>query len=274
MGQGSDTALGQIAAETLDVPMRDVKVVHTDTDVTPYDMGTCSARSTFHMGNAIRLAAEDARNKLKVTVAELGLPPGTNYSVKEILQKRFGMEAGNIIGIGSYIPPHSPPDAQSGLSEEITPFWALGGTGAEVEVDTETGHVRVIRLINVADGGRVINPDIAQTQISGAAIMQLGFTMYENMVFKDGRVRNNSLTHYEIPSYQDIPLLETELIESADDRGPFGAKGLGESGTFGVSPAIANAIDDAVGVRLTELPITAEAVLRGLQAARSREQRQ
>ena len=274
MGQGSDTALGQIAAETLDVPMRDVKVVHTDTDVTPYDMGTCSARSTFHMGNAIRLAAADARNKLKATVAELGLPPGTNYSVKEILQKRFGMEAGNIIGIGSYIPPHSPPDAQTGLSEEITPFWALGGTGAEVEVDTETGHVRVIRLINVADGGRVINPDIAQTQISGAAIMQLGFTMYENMVFKDGRVRNNSLTHYEIPSYQDIPLLETELIESADDRGPFGAKGLGESGTFGVSPAIANAIDDAVGVRLTELPITAEAVLRGLQAARSREQRQ
>jgi CO/xanthine dehydrogenase Mo-binding subunit len=274
MGQGSDTALGQIAAETLDVPMRDVKVVHTDTDVTPYDMGTCSARSTFHMGNAIRLAAEDARNKLKATIAALGLPPGSNYSVKDILQKRFGMEAGNIIGIGSYVPPHAPPDPDTGLSEEITPFWALGGTGAEVEVDTETGRVRIIRLVNVADGGRVINPDIAQTQISGAAIMQLGFTMYENMIFKGGRVRNSSLTHYEIPSYQDIPLLESELIESADDRGPFGAKGLGESGTFGVSPAIANAIDDAVGVRLTALPITAEAVLRGLRAVQCREQRQ
>lgn len=271
MGQGSDTALGQIVAETLDVEMEQVKVVHTDTDVTPYDMGTCSARSTFHMGNAIKLAAEDVRNKLKALVAELGLPEGTNYSVKDLLQQRFGMQAGNIIGVGSYIPPHSLPDAETGLSDEITPFWAIGGTGAEVEVDTETGHVRVMRLINVADGGRVVNPEIAITQISGAAIMQLGFTLYENMVFKDGRVRNASLTHYEIPSYQDIPPMENELVSADDKRGPFGAKGLGESGTFGVSPAIGNAIHDAVGIRLTELPITAEAVLRALRATRRTE---
>jgi CO/xanthine dehydrogenase Mo-binding subunit len=274
MGQGSDTAMSQIVAEALEVPMEEVKVVHTDTDVTPYDMGTCGSRSTFHMGNAIRLAVEDVRNKLKAMVAELGLPPGSNYSVTDILQKRFGMEAGNIIGVGSYIPPHCAPDPETGFTPEIGPFWALGGTGAEVEVDTQTGHVRVIRLINVADGGQVINPEVALTQISGAAIMQLGFTMYEHMVFKDGRVRNSSLTHYEIPSYRDIPLLENELIESVDHRGPFGAKGLGESGTFGVSPAIANAIDDAVGVRLTELPITAEAVLRALRAAQPSERRQ
>jgi len=184
------------------------------------------------------------------------------------------MEAGNIIRVGSYIPPHCAPDAETGFITEIGPFWALGGTGAEVEVDIATGHVRVIRLVNVADGGQVINPEIAQTQISGAAIMQLGFTMYENMIFKDGRVRNASFTHYEIPSYRDIPLLENELIESADNRGPFGAKGLGESGTFAVSPAIANAVDDAVGVRLTELPITAEAVLRALRAAQPSEHRQ
>ena len=274
MGQGSDTAMSQIVAEALEISMEEVKVVHTDTDVTPYDMGTCGSRSTFHMGNAIRIAVEDVRNKLKVMVAELGLPPGSNYSVKEILQKRFGMEAGNIIGVGSYIPPHCAPDPETGFTPEIGPFWALGGTGAEVEVDTQTGHVRVIRLINVADGGKVINPEVAQTQISGAAIMQLGFTMYEHMVFKDGRVRNSSLTHYEIPSYRDIPLLENELIESMDNRGPFGAKGLGESGTFGVSPAVANAIDDAVGVRLTELPITAEAVLRALRTAQPSERRQ
>ncbi len=271
MGQGSDTALGQIVAETLDVEMRDVKVIHTDTDVTPYDMGTCSARSTFHMGNAIKTAAEDARGKLRDLIVELGLPPGTNYSVRDLLQKRFGMQAGNIVGVGTYIPPHDFPDPETGLSKEITPFWAIGGSGAEVEVDTDTGHVRVLRLINVADGGRVVNPDIAITQISGAAIMQLGFTMYENMVFKNGRVRNASLTHYEIPSFQDIPPLENELLDAEDKRGPFGAKGLGESGTFGVSPAIGNAIFDAVGVRLTELPITAEAVMRGLRANASRE---
>jgi CO/xanthine dehydrogenase Mo-binding subunit len=133
--------------------------------------------------------------------------------------------------------------------------------------------VRVTRLINVADGGRVVNPEIAITQISGAAIMQLGFTMYENMIFKNGRVRNASLTHYEIPSYQDIPALENELLSAEDKRGPFGAKGLGESGTFGVSPAIGNAIFDAVGIRLTELPITAEAVLRALRSAQPLENR-
>lgn len=267
MGQGSDTALGQIVAEALDLPMEDVKVIHTDTDMTPYDMGTCSARSTFHMGNAIRLAVDDVRKKLKALEAELGLPQGSNYSVKDLLQKRFGMQAGNIIGVGSFMPPHIWPDPETGLSEEITPFWALGGTGAEVEVDTQTGHVRITRLVNVADGGRIVNPEIAITQISGAAIMQLGFTMYENMIFKDGRVRNASLTHYEIPSYQDIPILENELVNADDKRGPFGAKGLGESGTFGVSPAIGNAIFDAVGIRLTELPITAEAVLRALRLA-------
>jgi CO/xanthine dehydrogenase Mo-binding subunit len=266
MGQGSDTALGQIAAEALDLSMADVKVVHTDTDVTPYDMGTCSARSTFHMGNAIRAAADDAKGKLKALMAEMGLPEGSNYSVKDVLQMRFGMQAGNIIGYGSYVPPHVKPDLKTGLSPEVTPFWAAGGTGAEVEVDTETGHVRVLRLVNVADGGRIVNPEVAITQISGAAIMQLGFTMYENMMFKDGRVRNASLAHYEIPSYQDIPPMENELIEAEDKRGPFGAKGLGESGTFGVSPAIGNAIFDAVGIRLTDLPITAEAVLRALRA--------
>jgi len=273
MGQGSDTALAQILAEALDVRIEDVKVVHTDTDMTPYDMGTCSSRSTFHMGHAIKLAVEDVRQKLKALAAELGLPEGTNYSAKDLLQKRFGMHAGNIIGTGSFIPNRVLADPETGQSPDITSFWAIGGTGAEVEVDTETGHVRVTRLINVADGGRVVNPDIAITQISGAAIMQLGFTMYENMILDDGRVRNASLTHYEIPSYGDIPLLENELVSSEDKRGPFGAKGLGESGSFGVSPAIGNAIYDAVGIRLTELPITAEAVLRALRAAQPIENR-
>jgi CO/xanthine dehydrogenase Mo-binding subunit len=135
-----------------------------------------------------------------------------------------------------------------------------------VEVDTATGHVKILRLVNVADGGKLVNPEVAITQISGAAIMQLGFTMSENMIFDDGRVANASLTHYEIPSFRDIPPMENELIPAQDNRGPFGAKGLGESGTFGVSPAIANAIDDAVGVRLTELPLTPEAIFRALRA--------
>ena len=140
----------------------------------------------------------------------------------------------------------------------------IGGAGAEVEVDTETGHVRILRLVNVADAGRPINPEIASSQLSGAAIMQLGFTMFEDMVLDGGQVTNASLADYKIPGIWDVPPMENELVVAEQASGPFGAKGLGESGTFGVSPAIANAIHDATGVRITSLPLTPEAVLRAL----------
>ena len=240
--------------------------MHPDTDITPYDMGTLGSRSLFHMGNAVRLAAEDARNKLRALAAEAGLPEGTNYPPAEIFKKRYGMQAGNVIGSASYVPNYKSPDPQTGLSDNVTPFWMVGGAGAEVEVDTETGQVRVTRLVNAADCGTPINPGIAQTQLSGAAIMQLGFTMSENMVLDGGQVTNASLADYKIPGIHDIPPMENELVDAEQHSGPFGAKGLGESGTFGVSPAIANAIHDAVGVRITELPITAEGVLRALRA--------
>jgi CO/xanthine dehydrogenase Mo-binding subunit len=164
------------------------------------------------------------------------------------------------------VPIYKSPDAQTGLSDNVTPFWMIGGAGAEVEVDTETGDVRVTRLINAADCGKPINPAVARTQLSGAAIMQLGFTLSEDMRLDGGQVTNASLADYKIPGIRDIPPMENVLVEAEQHSGPFGAKGLGESGTFGVSPAIANAIHDAVGVRITELPITAEAVLRALRA--------
>src|SRR5262247_3018136 len=267
MGQGSDTANAQIVAEVLNIPAERVKVVHPDTDVTPYDMATLGSRSLYHMGNAVRLAAEDARNKLAALARELGLPEGSNVPVAELFQKKYKMQAGNIIGTGSYIPNYVPPD-QNGLTPEATPFWMVGGAGCEVEVDTETGHVRVVKLINVVDVGRPINPRIVETQISGAAVMQLGFTMQEKMEFDAGQVTNASLADYKIPSVLDIPTdMQNEAVEAEQGSGPFGAKGVGESGTFAVSPAIANAIEDAVGVRLTALPLSAEAIYRALRAA-------
>jgi CO/xanthine dehydrogenase Mo-binding subunit len=269
MGQGSDTAYALIVGEVLGVPAEDVRVVHSDTDVTPYDMGTLGSRSLYHMGNAVRLAAEDARGKLRALATEAGLPEGTNYPPVEIFKKRYGMQAGNVIGTATFLPTYSPPDAQ-GLSSNVTPFWMVGGAGAEVEVDTETGHVRVLRLVNAADCGKPINPAVARTQLSGAAIMQLGFTLSEAMHLDGGQVTNASLADYKIPGMADIPPIECELVTAEQHNGPFGAKGLGESGTFGVSPAIANAIHDAVGVRIMELPITAEAVLRALRAKEGR----
>jgi CO/xanthine dehydrogenase Mo-binding subunit len=265
MGQGSDTGLAQIVAEVLNVPAESVRVVHGNTDVAPYDMGTLGSRSTFHMGNAVRLAAEDARSKLAALAAEVGLPAGTNYAVKELFKKRYGMQAGNVIGVGTYVPRYASPDPKTGQSDNVTPFWMVGGTGVEVEVDTETGHVSVTRMINVADAGKPINPKICTTQLSGGAIMQLGFTLYEDMVFDSGQVTNASFADYKIPGFRDVPPMESELVTATQATGPFGAKGVGESSTFGVSPAIANAIHDAVGIRLTELPIKPETLLRALR---------
>jgi CO/xanthine dehydrogenase Mo-binding subunit len=270
MGQGSDTANAQLVAEVLNLNAEAVTVVHPDTDVTPYDMATLGSRSTFHMGNAVKLAAEDARDKIAALAVELGLPEGSNVPVAQLFQKKYKMQAGNIIGIGNYIPAYAPPDHATGQTPNATPFWMVGATGVEITVDTETGHLQVTKLVNVVDAGRPINPRIVETQIAGAAIMQLGFTMQEKIEFDGGQIVNASLADYKIPSILDIPAdLLSEAVEAEQHSGPFGAKGVGESGTFGVSPAIANAIDDAVGVRLTSLPLTAETLYRALRAAQN-----
>jgi len=185
--------------------------------------------------------------------------------------ERFGMQAGNIIGVGSYTPPYAKPDPQTGQSANVTPFWMMGGTGAEIEVDTETGRIRVTKLVNAGDVGCAINPDVVKRQLNGAGTMQLGFTLFEQMLFDTGQVVNASLADYKIPGFLDMPEdMEAEFIEVPHERGPFGAKGMGESGTFGVSPAIANALYDAAGVRILDLPLTPEKVLRAIREAEKR----
>ncbi len=247
------------------------EVVARDTDVTPYDMGTLGSRSLFHMGHAVRLAAEEARDKIAAMRRELGEPEGSNTPVSGLFVKKYGMKAGNIVGTGSYRPDYVAPDHETGLSPEITPFWMAGGSGAEVEVDTETGRVRIARMINVVDCGKLVNPRIVETQISGAALMQLGFTLFEKMNLDNGQVTNASLADYRIPGIADLPdAMVNEAIDAYQHNAPFGAKGVGESSTLCLSPAIANAIDDAVGVRLMELPLTAEAVLRALREKEGR----
>ena len=266
MGQGSDTAMAQMVGEVLNMPAESVRVVPRDTDVTPYDMGTLGSRSLFHMGHAVRLAAEEARTKIGDLRRELAEPEGSNASLADLFRKKYGMQAGNIVGTGIYKPDYIPPDA-NGLTTNATPFWMVAGSGVEIEVDTETGHVCITRLINVADVGKPINPKIVETQLSGASLMQLGFSMFEKMHIDGGQVTNASLADYKIPGFHDVPpVMENEAIDTYQSNGPYGAKGVGELATFGLSPAIANAIDDAVGVRLTELPLTAEAVFRALRA--------
>jgi CO/xanthine dehydrogenase Mo-binding subunit len=267
MGQGSDTAMAQCVAEVLGIRTEDIKVMNPDTDVTPYDMATLGSRSTFHMGNAVRLAAEDAKARLKALAKEAGLADDYDGPAQAIFEKRYGMQAGTVVGFGSYIPSYVPPNKQNGQSDNVTPFWMIGATGVELEVDTDTGHVRIERMINVVDCGTPLNPKIVETQLTGAAIMQIGFSMFEKMELDAGQVTNASFADYKIPGFHDIPVyFENHMVDAYQPGGPFGAKGVGESATFGVSPAIANAIEDAVGVRLTELPMTPEVVYRALRA--------
>ncbi len=286
MGQGSDTAMAQMAAEILGLPTQAVRVIHPDTDVTPYDMATLGSRSTYHMGNAVCLAAQEARSQLlRIAAAALPAdarqltcrdgaviaPSGARMTFRELMQTRFAMQAGTIIGVGSFMPPYTKPDPETGQSPQITPFWMLGGAGAEIEVDTETGHIRVTKLVNVGDVGCAINPDIAKRQLIGAGTMQLGFTLFEEMIFSEGQVVNASLADYKIAGILDIPDdLTADLIEVPHEQGPFGAKGVGETGVFSPAPAIANALCDAIGVRMMEMPLTPERVLRAIREAENR----
>ncbi len=266
MGQGSDTAMAQIVAEVLQLKSENIRVINPDTDSTPYDMATLGSRSVFHMGNAVKLAAEDAKNKLKLLAKEAGLGDDFSGAFSDIFIKKYGMQAGSLVGFGAYVPSYTPPDKKDGSTTNATPFWMVGATGVELEVDTQTGHITILRMINIVDCGNPLNPAIVETQLSGAAIMQLGFSMTEIMRLDNGQVTNASFSDYKIPGFSDLPIaFENEIAEAYQSNGPFGAKGVGESATFGVSPAIANAIDDAIGVRMFELPMTPESVFMALR---------
>jgi CO/xanthine dehydrogenase Mo-binding subunit len=282
-GQGSDTAMAQIAAETLGITTESIAVVHSDTDTTPYDMATLGSRSTYHMGNAVLLAADDARRQL-LALAATGLgvsaeacvcedgaistSDGRSMTFKELFVARFGMQAGSIVGSGAFEPPYVKPDVKTGQSSNITPFWMVCAAGVEISVDMETGRITVDRLVIAGDVGRAINPAIVVRQLNGGALMAIGSSLSEVMVFENGQVVNASLADYKIPSFLDVPPeIHTELIQDPHPNGPYGAKGAGESGTFAPAPAIANALHDAIGVRVREMPLLPERVLRAIREA-------
>ncbi len=287
MGQASATAYAQIVAEVLTIEAEDVTVLHPDTRSTPYDMGTLGSRSLYHMGNALTEAAREVRGQLLAAGAEaLGVradtvtltdgavsaADGRRLPFAEVMLSRFGMQAGNLIGRGVFTPPYAKPEPPTGQSPQIAAFWMVGGAGAEVVVDTDTGEVTVERLLIAADVGTAVNPKVVTTQLKGAATMQLGMTRSEELIFADGQLTNMGLGAYKIPGFLDVPgQLAAVFVEDhdpeRDESAPFGAKGVGESGTFGVSPAVANAVHDAVGVRIRELPLTPERVWRAMRAA-------
>lgn len=283
MGQGSETTLGQIVAEELGLVPEQVHIVQPDTDVTPYDTITAGSRSTYHMGNAVRMAAGKIKSELlNVVASKLEVDPGDlavargrvfvrgmeerGMTISQIFLAKFGSLGTTLAAEAVCQPTSAHMDPETGQSEKCTEYWFPSATSAEVEVDPETGQVRVLRLFSVGDTGRAINPRHCEQQLQCAAIMHLGLTMFEEMVFDDGQLINGSLLDYQVTSIRDMPpTIGSILVEVPHEDGPFGAKGAGETGALTVAPAIANAIADACGVRIRDLPITPEKVLRALE---------
>lgn len=280
IGQGSETVLAQIVAEALGVKAEDVNVLNSDTDVKPWDVGVHASRTTFIAGNAAHLAALDARRQVFETASELlkGKPEeleardgkvsvrGSEKSVDlgKVARARHYREGGQvIIGEGWYDPPTKLVDKDT-YKGNISAAYGFGAQMAEVEVDTETGKVRVLRLVCANDVGRAINPMAVEGQIEGGAQMGLGYALTEELIVKEGRVQNPDFLDYRLFTAADMPEIESIIVETDDPQGPFGAKGVGEMGGTPTAAAVANAIYDAVGIRLTQTPMTPERVLKAL----------
>lgn len=278
VGQGIDTALRQIVAEELGVGLERVRKAAPDTAFTPFDASTTSSRSIFHMGNAAKLAAADAKAQiLRLAAPRLGAEPealrirdgcvtlangtGASMTIAEVLRAQYG-GSGTVLGRGYFYPETE--DEVTEYYSRAMAFWLEGASGAEVHVDRQTGHVQVLKLWGAFDCGKAINPVSCEGQIHGGMSMGLGFALGEEVTFRDGLVLNPSFLGYAMPLATDVPPIEAIVVEHPHPHGPFGAKGMGETTNVPVPPAIANAIYDAVGVRIHHLPITPDKVLDAL----------
>lgn len=282
-GQGSNTALSQIAAQELGVDYNRIKCKSGDTETTPFDTGSFASRVTFISGNATILAARDAKKQiLNVIAAEQNINADDLdiaaesvirktdqtklMSFQEAVKLAYSFKYGRqIIGRGSYNPKTSPIDFRTGEGN-VSGSYGFEAQIAEVEVNKKTGEVTILKMWDAHDIGKAINPQSVEGQIEGSLAMGIGYTFLENLHFdKKGRPANGNFANYRLPRTMGLPPMETILVETNDPEGPFGAKGMGEASLLPTSAAIANAIYDAVGVRIKELPITPEKIIKALQ---------
>ena len=277
IGQGSRGVLAQIASQELQVPFEHISMVSSDTGVVPYDRSTGSSRSTTMMGLAVQGAAKEVKDQMKALAAKHYKSPPEELSTKDelnnradesvaygaLIEEEFGARAGELLGRG-YVTPRR----DNGRLRQSPAFWEIGIAAAEIEVDTETGVIRIPHYVSVADVGVAINPQQCEGQDEGASMQGLGHTLFEEMVYEDGQLLNPNLVDYKVPTFADLPAnLETQMIENHDGPGPFGAKGLGEGGIVSAAPSVANALFQATGVRIKDLPLTPERVWRALRDA-------
>jgi 4-hydroxybenzoyl-CoA reductase subunit alpha len=280
IGEGMDTALVQIAAEELGVGTEKINLIAADTDLTPMDIGTSSSRGTTFTGTAVKLAASEvkkqvfelAADSLEANIDDLEVKDGVIYVKgspdKKVLFSDIAKlsrikKGGIILGRASYDPGiEMPNEAGEG---NISPSYSFNTNIARVNVDLETGYVKVNNIVSAFDCGIAINPMIVEGQIDGGVSMGLGYTLSEELERKDGQIFTTSFLYYKVPSSMEMVDTKSILIETEESNAPFGAKGGTEGTSDPTVPAIANAIYNAVGVRIKELPITPEKILKGLE---------
>ena len=285
LGQGLKTVIGQIAAETLGVEFDEIVIDTADTDTGPHCMGTFASRATHRVGNAVIAAATEARRALLEVAAEeleasvddiemdghggllvRGVPSRSVRvaDIASLAQFKYGR---TIAGRGAYMKPKSTVDPETGaMDPDSTEAHAC--TVAEVEVDTETGEVAVLSIRSAYEVGRQVNPALVQGQIVGGAWMGMSHALYETTAPYYPAVEHNPSTfsEYLMPGTLEMPEIECVVLEVPSSNGPYGVKGLGEMTANSPIPAIVNAIYHATGVRIDELPVTPEKILRGLEA--------
>ena len=277
VGGGTGTSLAQIAAEELNIPLEEIHVVIADTELTPFDHGTYSSRVTPYVGAAVKLAAADARRQILEIAARLWNSAAEKIRIEDgkvivkghrplALAELFAQSrAREVIGVGASQSKRLwAEDASKQAKDSSAPGWPFGAQAVEVAVDRETGVIKLIRVASAHDVGKAINPLAVTGQIQGGIMMGLGYALSEGLVFEDGRITNASFADYKIPTIRDIPAATPIIVERNYASEPYGAKGVGEMSVFGIAPAVANAIARATGVRIKELPMSAEKLLEQL----------
>jgi CO/xanthine dehydrogenase Mo-binding subunit len=276
IGQGIRTALLQVVAEEFGIPFNKVEGTELDTLYTPFDQGTHSSSAMSIMGRAVLTAAQNARQQIIDAVASklvidkrLGqlhegrvIFPKTILEIGEAMRLCFGNTAAEIVGTGFFRMPATT-NAPLGY---LSAFWEVGIGGAEIEIDEMTGQIRILKYISLTDAGKMINPLRCRGQDEGAAIFGMGLSLFEELIYEEGRLLNQNLVDYRLPRFRDLPeSFTTDIVEEGGGPGPHGAKGLGEGGVLPVAPALCNAVYDAAGVRIKEIPLTGERVWSAIQ---------
>ena len=283
-GQGSQTVFAMIAAEVLGLPVENVTLANPDTDFTPFDRSTSSSRTTFHMGNAIRLAAEDIKSQIVAMASDVfeappeliefrdgqvHVPTRPPMALKQVVTRYFGADA-SVVGRGTFgIRDAQPTDPETGQSARAAAFWMYATQAVDLEIDPETGQVEILNVCAAHDVGRIINPMNCVQQIEGALAMGIGSALTERMDLRGGKVLNPGFVDYRILTAVDMGAkVDSRLIEAPHPEGPFGAKGIGEPGLAATAAAVGNAILDATGVRMNAIPLVPERIQGDLGSAR------